>query len=536
VSARSGGYLRSVTDPPRSPLPPAAIALSLSLSLSLALGADARAQDGAADAPFSFTSIASSGRTVAAELIDLDGDARTDLLQIAFVGFPPKEKRRIRIYLQGPDGELPATPTRELELPKGTAAYDFADLSPAPGVEVILLRADDVLLLSLGRDGAQERAIRLSRPTIGAAEDERGMDRLQLARNGFGREPWLLVPQPGRAVALTGAGELIAELDVGARANYIIPPRPGPLLFESEVQAFVDAPRISVAEVNGDGRPDLIASSRHQVRVFPQRQDGRFASEPERTIPLARVSEGDHIRASGTVRLDATDVDADGLADVLVSHVSGALTDTRTTTTIHKNRGGSWDLAKADQRFESVGAWTTDELLDLDGDGRPELVRVGIPFSVLELVEMLVTRELDADIQVYRPAEGALFGAEPWAQRTIGVPLSFETFRPPGFIPTLEFDVNGDGFRDLVTSGGGDRIDVYLGGPEHMLQERDARVRIDSRGRLRTGDLDGDGLADLLIYDPTRADAPVLVARNNGLLPGSPRRPTLRPAEKEESE
>jgi hypothetical protein len=506
----------------------------LPVALALALAAGAGAQE--PGAPFEFVQIASSGRTVAAELIELDGDGRTDLLQIAFVGFPPKETRRVRIYLQGPEGELPAAPTRDLPLPEGTAAYDFADLSPTPGIELILLRADDLLVLSFGGGEPAERSIPLARPTIGAAEDERGMDRLQIARNGFGREPWLLVPQPGRAVVLTAAGEPRAELDVGARANYIIPPRPGPLLFESEVQAFVDAPRISAAEVNGDGRLDLVASSRHHVRLFLQRPDGRFAAEPDRVLPLARVSEGDHIRASGTVRVDVTDVDADGLADVLVSHVSGALTDTRTVTTIHLNRGGSWDLAKADQRFESVGAWTTDELLDLDGDGRPELVRVGIPFSVLELVEMLVTQELDAHIDVYRSADGALFGAEPWARRKIGVPLSFDTFRPPGFIPTLEFDVNGDGFRDLVASGAGDRIDVYLGGPEHMLRERDARLQADSRGRLRAGDLDGDGLADLLIYDPTRIDAPVLVARNSGTLPGSPRRPTLRPAGKEESE
>ncbi|HXH28697.1 MAG TPA: CRTAC1 family protein, partial [Candidatus Polarisedimenticolia bacterium] len=37
-------------------------------------------------------------------------------------------------------------------------------------------------------------------------------------------------------------------------------------------------------------------------------------------------------------------------------------------------RGGTWNLAHADQRFVLGGSWSAIELLDLDGDGRPDLV------------------------------------------------------------------------------------------------------------------------------------------------------------------
>jgi hypothetical protein len=42
------------------------------------------------------------------------------------------------------------------------------------------------------------------------------------------------------------------------------------------------------------------------------------------------------------------------------------------------------------------------------------------------------------------------------------------------------------------------------------------------------GDLDGDALTDLVLFDPARVDVPVRVARNRDELPGGPER--LRPA------
>ena len=89
--------------------------------------------------------------------------------------------------------------------------------------------------------------------------------------------------------------------------------------------------------------------------------------------------------------------------------------------------------------------------------------------------------------------------------------------------------MNGDGFVDLVASNGGESIEVHLGGAEQQLKRRVHRQKADSLGRVRYGDLDGDGLPDLLLYDPTRADAPVWLARNAGRLPGTRPRVTAGP-------
>jgi len=472
-------------------------------------------------APFAVTTLPNEGRAVAAEIADFDGDGRADLLVLSVAGVPPDEKRTIRVRYQGADGALPEAPSWEAPLPRAAAIYDVGDVDGQPGSELVLLERDGLAVLSLaGRIPRWRQLLSPATPTAAVLPDERGIERLRLLRRELGAGRFV-IPALAEAAVLGPDGEVLGQLQIGGRANYFAPPRPGPLVSESEIEIYFDVPHLDVADVDGDGRADLVASTRHSLRVFRQHPDGRFSSAPDRDLPLRLISADDHVRNAGSVRVALGDIDGDGRADLVITRGSGGLLRAVTETRIHRNRDGGWDLAHPDQIFENRGGAVVDQLVDLDGDGRPELLRAVTSLGLVDLAQFFLQRAIHADASIYKAIDGR-FANAPIYERDFRLGMNFETLRLRGFVPTLEVDVNGDGQRDLVASGDGNAIEVYLGGPEYKFAQRQARQELDTGGRASFGDLDGDGLPDIAIYDPRRADVPVRVGRNLGVLPGTP--------------
>lgn len=486
---------------------------------------------GAEGQPFHVLEIAAPGRTAAAGLADLDGDGRSDLYAVSLTGIPPNARRELRVYFQAANGTFREKPDWKQPLDEDAAAYDLAEIDGAPGIEFLQLRRHAITLLSFRGQGSQRRELAIpGDPTAAVAPDERGVDRLRIARD-LGDGVRLLVPGLGECIVLTPDGELVARLDAGQRANYFIPKRPGPLLSESELESYYDFPRTEVADANGDGRGDLIFASRHELRVFLQDAEGGFRQQPSQRLALGRLSEKDLIRGSGNVRVAARDVDGDGRADLLITSTTGGLMNARSETTLHLNRNGTWDLDAPQRRSGLESGWSTLQVVDVDGDGSPELLEARIPLSILELVEALLTREADVHLSLFRSDPGRGFRSKPWVEMGFSVGLDFETLSLDGFAPTLEADVNGDGWRDRVSSDDGTAIEVYLGGGEQPFQRLSARQELDTHGSLRFGDVDGDGLMDLLLFSRDRPDSPIRLLVNRGALPGTPRREVLSPGD-----
>jgi hypothetical protein len=492
------------------------------LIATLLLAASAPAQE--SGAPFQLVALPGPGRTAFAEIADLDGDGRGDLVTASFSKLPPNQLRKLRVHYQREDGGFQEAPDWVAPLPDGSAAYDFL-ATPNGATEMLFLRRDRVTVLSLAGRTPAWRDLTLPGITLAVSPDERGMDRLRMAREGLASAPLLVVPGLGEifVAGLDGAG--VARLATQSRANFFVPPRPGLLLTDNEADLYLEHPRIDVGEVDGDGRGDLVVANRHEVLVFLGRGMGRFPAQPDQRHALKVLSENDLVRATGNARVGVRDFSGDGRADLLVSVTQGGLLRAHTLTRLHLNRGGTWNVQKPDQTFELDGGWTATDFLDFDADGKLDFFEVTLSSRLLDLVAILLTRSIDPELRVYRAAQETPFDPRPVYTRSLDLGISFETQRTVGFLPSLQ-DLNGDGRLDLIAPYDGSLLEIHLGAPGPALEARAIRQPFDTTGVIRFGDLDRDGLLDFVIHDPRRPSTPIRVGVNRGALPG-----TRRPAE-----
>lgn len=475
----------------------------------LASASIAAAEDGP---PFETVAIDSPGRTVAAELADFDGDGRADLMRVVYTGVPPRNERVVHVHFADAGGTIAREPSRSVRLTGGEALYDLLGSSPA---RLLLLGRDGVSVVSVADRVVARREVRSpAPPTVAAAADHRSLERTPLVWPDGRGGHWLALAGFGEVAVVRTDGETVARIPVEARAEYVARAPGEPVYTESDAQLVFDTPRLVAGDVDGDGRTDLVVATRREVRVHLQTGVGAFAVEADRVVSLPAVSEDEHYREAAVVRSDFADADGDGRVDLLVSVFRGVATDGRVETSLHVNRGGTWNLDRPDARFEVDGHFGGDGWIDIDGDARLELVRVIFPVGLLEMVEALLTREIDATVHVHRSGDGGRVEREPWASVKLGIPFSLRTREAVGFAPTLAHDIDGDGHRDLLSPGDGRRLEVRRGGAGSGFETIDVRVPVDTRGRLRAGDTDGDGLPELILYDPTRADSPVLLLRN----------------------
>lgn len=462
------------------------------------------------------------GTELGLDVADMNGDGRKDLV-IAHMTGPRGLGRTISVYEHGPPGgpRFPSEPTWRVTVPADACAFLAGDLDPAPGGEVLLLCPTRVVLLR--RSGELVEVCKVA--GFYDYPEEGGLPVWDLARDldGDGVLEVLVPTKDGYEVLARQGG----KGPLAPRCKLAVPSetRFGPVFESTLLNRFLTASsrlrRLVVADLDGNGRQDLVAYRDKGLARFLQRPDGTFPPRPDAEEPLDVVRKaeapGQEARegseAFANVRLNLEDVDGDGRADLIATRTLGEIgmfETLRTQQLVFRGRPGGFDEAKPDVLLNIKGVSADPVFVDWDGDGKKDLIVSSYRMDLFTNVKRAIVESLGITYMVYLRRDGdPWFGDEPDLSFEVDLPLEALERRGGAAPVDLTADVDGDGVRDMVRRSPDGALVISFGGQVSGLfgrkrpgfRDKTLQVQVPRSEPPRVVDLDGDG-KDELILEP----------------------------------
>lgn len=436
---------------------------------------------------------------------DVNGDRLDDLIFL--------EEGGIRIYLNEGDGAFRPF-DQELSYPQASVVR-VGDLNHDGKADLAVLQGGALVVLTRHADGkfymahvqtfatGATQLVKADLNADGNADliigDDAAMNVLLGKGDGTFRPP--VRYSAGEFPYLVQAGDFDGDgktdlsastVDAGGVASLLVLPGRGDGTFIAPVSVGLGAFDVRVADMNGDGKADLLTTG----QLIPGIGDGAFGESIAFTT-------GEYPRA-----LAVGDFDRDGINDAVVTQTPGSL------TVLLGTRGGSLQRHVDYHTFVKwpsaavAGEFNGDGSLDLavTGDGKIHLLygegdgafRSGPAFETAVGTHSITTGDWNRDGIPDLAAATSNESLHRFVPNTVSVLIgnregSFTVQRydagPAQRIGEGEF--NGDSFPDLLAGGS-----IFLGQGDGTFQR--TRINTFASYTFAAGDLNGDGKEDLV--------------------------------------
>ncbi|MEX0738611.1 MAG: VCBS repeat-containing protein [Pseudohongiella sp.] len=375
-------------------------------------------------------------------IVDADGDGRNDLMAFA--------DNTISLYFHTAGGFDFTTPTAQLELPGKAVGWDISDNYSASGAYSLIALIDGNRVL---RWQIQDQQFSDATPLLSELSGflGQGVYRLNFSRdiNADGLDD-LIIPGAGQLALhirnTDGSYQQPLAISSDMQLRTVLTPdnprnlsvigsddrRQQPVDLTRDVGQTLRIPLMSLRDVNGDGRGDLISDTDERFDVFLANADGNsnyFSSAPSYSIDRTAIRERlgdfdvdqlDFANLTGVLALTheeiLQDMNGDGIDDMILREGG------RVALHLGSSEGIGFD--QADQILRSGGNVLSVFLHDEDGDEQPDLwlwrveqVSLGDVFLWLA-----ISGTINIEAFVY-PNEGDTFARRP--ARRITVALRF---------------------------------------------------------------------------------------------------------------
>lgn len=448
---------------------------------------------------------------------DLNGDGLVDLVLVTHRrGEGVSQGRYLQVHLQrrGSPAFVNRPERPPWNLPANVVGFAVAEVHTNPGVELVLFSPTLAVALFWTGDADPEVVSLVATSLLWQPARERRIVNWQAGVRDLDGDGLvdLVLPEPrGYRIAFQRRrGEAV---DFESVAFLGLPP--GPMVEDRRQQGMelrlsfgvgdagnpwllrvndsVPAPQL--ADWDGDGDLDLIILRQGMVLVWTL-EDRAFRGPQRHDLQVQTRATFDPAYLARAV-----DVNGDGRADVVMGSSRTSDSEVTSTVAVWIQDGEPLDAPGDRLRFRGFAGMM--DLVDVDGDGMPELVVGSIR---TDLINALTAGEqrLDAQLNVlrngYRNGEG--FVRPVALVHTMAVRALLDTDR---ITATFFGDCDGNGLKDLVVRDGRRRIQVVLvteNGSELRLSEPVWEMQIAPGSRVES--LAGTARPSLLIVEDTQ--------------------------------
>ena len=393
--------------------------------MSRALCCLALASGGFAQAPQVATMQLEKGTTCTGTLlVDIDRDGRDDL--VLACRDKDDKRRELHVHLRG-DGSpaFAPTPSRPpYALESDVVAFTYADCLPPKGRELVLVTPERVVAVTFADDGTPSYTPLAEHRCVWPAAANTFVVALQQARHdldGDGKDD-LVLPQPdgalwlplhggtpvpfalpawksplqnanggGGGASMQGGG-MSLQLNLGGRDGDDDGEDRQPL-----VRLRQRTPPTRVLDLDGDGRADLMTIRNDRVIAMCRSADGSF-TRVERALPLP----GDRLALfDPAFDVQLLPIDGDAIPDLVLTTSARRDEEVEVRIDLFRTRAdGTWP-ERPDSRLRLQTLARAPQLVDVDGDGRTDVVAVTLRTASLRSLTGDGPKSLEAQLNVF---------------------------------------------------------------------------------------------------------------------------------------